>query len=202
MRRSIKLDGLAAGVACLALCLATATAAPAPSDPDLGSHWPFEHTFASQPPRGQVTPGSACEVGDAFMRGNGASLADLFAEDAVFMGPYDIIYRGREEIRLWFGRPGAHDPGKPEQGPPKIVPVSFVDRGDECFVEVSQLRPNTEPGQPDRYRLVAIDHFTIGPDRKIERLVIYGRPDPMEDLVRRGLAHGRSDWPIPPSGGR
>ena len=198
--RSLVLGTVFLGASVMLAANASERSAARPrSDHDLGSRWPFDHTFASQPPRAQPVPGSACEVANEYVTRGGSETPAMFAPDGVYMGPYDIIYRGPAEIALWYTRPGAHEPGKAGEGPPKIIPLSFVDRGDECFMELANLRPSIEPGKPAQYRLVAVDHFTVGPDRKIKRLVIYIRPDPLEESIRRGDAHGRAAWPIPPS---
>jgi hypothetical protein len=161
-----------AGVMGLVGC---ATGAPAgqqaarPFDPRIGSHWPMGFEFASMPPRSQPLPGSACEIADAYVKLIAADRAPevpaLFAPDGVFIGPPDRVHRGPAEINKFYSR--VHQGG--------AIPLSFIDRGDECIMELAGQRAT--PTGP-QYKLVAIDHFTINADRKITSLVIYVRPDP------------------------
>jgi hypothetical protein len=47
------------------------------------------------------------------------------------------------------------------------IPISFIDRGAECFMEVANLSAGD-----DIWRLTAVDHFTVTPAGQISRLVI------------------------------
>lgn len=160
-----------AGALALLMGLGTAPAAaqtPPGFDPDLGSHWPMTTVFDKRPQPAVPTKGSACEVAAAYVHivegGGGAKIVPLFAPDAEFLGPEERVLRGREEIGAFYAKV------------PKLVldavPISFVDRGNECFME---LAVRSQSG-PNAYRLLAIDHFTIDKDRLISRLAIYFRP--------------------------
>jgi hypothetical protein len=142
-----------------------------PADPAIGSHWPFDIKWEdSPPPRAEPVPCSACEAADAYVKLIAADRASevpgLFAEDGVFIGPGERVYRGRAEIAEFYN--AVHQGG--------AIPLSFIDRGCECVMELAGMRPADDPSKPDHYRLVAIDHFTVGPDGKIQKLVIFIRP--------------------------
>jgi hypothetical protein len=138
-------------------------------DPDLGSHWQAATVFDKKPQAAVPNKGSACEIAADYVHiveaGGGTKIVPLFAPDAEFMGPEERVLRGREEIGSFYAKV------------PKLVldavPISFVDRGNECFME---LAVRSQSG-PTVYRLLAIDHFTINKDRLISRLVIYFRPN-------------------------
>ncbi|HUD90849.1 nuclear transport factor 2 family protein [Sphingobium sp.] len=138
------------------------------TDPDLGSHWPMATLFHKRPQAAVPTQGSSCEIASDYVdiveSGGGVKIVPLFAADAEFLGPEERVLRGRGEISAFYAKV------------PKLVlgavPISFVDRGNECFME---LAVRSQSG-PTVYRLLAIDHFTIDKDRRISRLVIYFRP--------------------------
>jgi hypothetical protein len=125
--------------------------------------YPFGFEFKTEPPRGTVTPGSACEVADQYVRLVAAKrpatdVPELFAEDGVFL--YEgKLRRGRKEIHEFYDHADAAG---------GAIPISFTDHGAECFMEVAVL-----PYGSDTWQLGVSDHFTITPDRKIARLIIY-----------------------------
>lgn len=166
----LKVASIAGALTLLAGISAAPAAAqnPAGFDPDLGSHWQATTVFDKKPQAAVPTKGSACEVAADYVHivegGGGTKIVPLFAPDAEFMGPEERVLRGREEIGGFYAKV------------PKLVldavPISFVDRGNECFME---LAVRSQSG-PTAYRLLAIDHFTVNKDRLISRLIIYFRP--------------------------
>lgn len=137
----------------------------------LSPAWPTAIIFDGTPPRAVPVPGSACEIANEYVTliatDHAAQVPELFAEDGEFVGVEERVLRGRAEIASFYNR--VHQGG--------AVPLSFIDRDDECIMELAGQRPNADPSGPAKYRLVAIDHFTITRDRKIKRLVIFFRPD-------------------------
>jgi hypothetical protein len=162
-----------AGVAAAVMLASTGQAGAATGrghfDPDLGTHWPLHLVFPEKPQRAVPTKGSACEIAEQYVNivesGGGAKVVALFAPDAEFVGSLNRVMRGREEIAGFY----AQVPGLVADA----VPISFVDRGNECFME---LAVKTVADGEGRYRLAAIDHFTINSQRQIRRLVIFLRP--------------------------
>jgi hypothetical protein len=151
-----------------ALLLGLGAAAP-PDDPIVGSHWPATAVFDTPPPRAQPAPGSACEAANRYVSLVGADRASevpgLFAPDGQVMGVDDKMLRGPAEIATFYNRVHLHG----------VIPISFIDRGRECIMEIAGGRPGR--GDPPGHNyLLAIDHFTVGTDGKIERLIIFFRP--------------------------
>jgi hypothetical protein len=90
--------------------------------------------------------------------GGAGKLADLFAEDAIFHDPRGGIQHGREAIRAFYdatltGVEVVWDWGR------------VVVDGDHCWAELERDG-----------RLLATDHFTLGPDGLITRMVVFLRP--------------------------
>ena len=146
-----------------------ASAALASFNPD----WPTGVAFAGTPPAAHPRPGSACEVAQQYVTfiasDRAPQVPGLFAEDGAFIGVADRVFRGPAEIAAFYNT--VHQGG--------AIPLSFIDAGPNCIMELAGRRLNPQAGQPEQYRLLAIDHFTIGADRKIKRLVIFFRPGAM-----------------------
>jgi hypothetical protein len=127
--------------------------------------YPLEWAFKTPPPRGPVTPGSACEVAEEYVRQINAKrpatgVAELFAEDGVVLQPGGKLLRGRKEIH------GFYDVTDAGRG---VIPLSFIDNGAECDMEIAIQRY----GPDETWRLAGSRHFTMTPDRKIARLIFY-----------------------------
>jgi hypothetical protein len=128
-------------------------------------NYPLEWAFKTPPPRGAVTPGSACEVAEEYVRQINASrpamgIADLFAEDGVILQGGGRLLRGRKEIHGFYS---VTDAGR------GVIPLSFIDKGAECVMEIAiQAYGPNEP-----WRLAGSRHFTMNPGRQITRLVFF-----------------------------
>lgn len=127
--------------------------------------YPLEWAFKTPPPRGVVTPGSACEVAEEYVRQINAKrpatgVAELFAEDGLVLQGGGKLLRGRKEIH------GFYDVTDAGRG---VIPLSFIDNGAECDMEIAIQRY----GPDETWRLSGSRHFTMTPDRKIARLVFY-----------------------------
>jgi hypothetical protein len=92
------------------------------------------------------------------------ALAGLFTTDGVFHAPDGRVHRGRDAIAAFYRAHLA-----------TIVPTFRIHRavvdGDECWVELAD-------GPPGAASLVASNHFTVGDDGLIEKLVVFLRPRP------------------------
>lgn len=143
--------------------------------------YPLEWSFTTPPPRGAVTPDSACEVAEEYVRQINASrpamgIADLFAEDGIAFQGGGKLLRGRKEIHGFYS---ATDAGA------GVIPLSFIDNGAECVMEIAiQGYGSNEP-----WKLAGVRHFTITPDRRISRLVFF-------DYSSVPPATGRQGQPI------
>lgn len=94
-------------------------------------------------------------------------LPDLFTDDAVIYPPLrraPVV--GRAEIEDFYANTIA-----------KVTPiakaVSIYGEGDDCFMELSI--PMDVDGE-ERYVLTTIDHFTLAPDGRFNRMIVYLRP--------------------------
>lgn len=151
--------------------------------------YPLEWAFKTPPPRGTVTPGSACEVAEEYVRQINAQrpamgIADLFAEDGVVFQGGGKLLRGRKEIHGFYS---ITDAGA------GVIPLSFIDNGAECVMEIAiQAYGPNEP-----WRLAGARHFTMTPDRKISRLVFFGYDSVPPATGRQGqpVAPGRGSEP-------
>jgi hypothetical protein len=93
--------------------------------------------------------------------GGSAELADLYAEDAVFWDSRGGVQRGRAAIRTHYAE--ILSPGVTMAWTWGRVAID----GEECWAELELDG-----------RLLATDHFTIGPDGLITRMVMFARPHP------------------------
>ena len=147
--------------------------APAASADWAYKPWPTAVAFDGVPPRASPKPGSACEIANQYVTlifsDRASEVPKLFAADGEFIGPEDRVLRGPAEIATFYDK--VHQPG--------AIPLSFIDNGHECIMELAGKRPNDRRGMTDVYKLVAIDHFTVAADRKIRRLVIFFRQNPI-----------------------
>jgi hypothetical protein len=91
-------------------------------------------------------------------------LAELFAEDAEFLTPLGTVVRGREAIRAFYD-------GHLADYTPTFHIARLLASDDSCWIELAF----GEPSAPD---LVCANHYTVGADGLITRLVVFLRPRP------------------------
>lgn len=161
---------MCAGAAAIALfATASSAATPAASAPDNFSHpYPLQDVFEAQPPRARAEPGSACATAEIYVNmvsnQRWGEIGSLFAEDGIFLTPRGEVLRGREKVTAWFAA---------GQSVAVAQPLSFTSSGRECFMEIAGKRH----GQADdKFRIVAIDHFTVNDKGQFTRAVYYFRP--------------------------
>ena len=98
---------------------------------------------------------------DTINRGAYAELSNLFARDALFLGPNRQEFHGREEIGAFYER-------FLSQITPTIRIASYVEQGDDCVYELeAQVKGESE------FRLGAIDHATLDSDGKVMRFTVW-----------------------------
>lgn len=127
------------------------------------------------PPKAASSKGKpACAVAQKYVdltaAGRYDELGSLFADDAVFVTPKATVLRGPAEIGAFYAKflPTIK---------PKNVPISFIADGAECVME---LVTATNLDNYAKYRLAAIDHFTVNKQGKIVHMVVYLRPQSLE----------------------
>lgn len=114
----------------------------------------------------------ASEVVHEFVRRVNAQdqvgVSELFAEDAVFMGPDCVTRHGRQEIYKFFTRldPEFIKPHLP------MRPTAIVHGGNQCLMAFQSKLSTGE------YEHTAVDQFTVNDDGKITEFIVYLRPGP------------------------
>jgi len=131
--------------------------------------------FDTIPKAAHPSPGLACAAAHAYVElikaGRYNEIGSLFATDAIFLSPDGNIYRGRDEITGFYGKFLGHV--KPE-----IIPLSFIGENNECIMELAS-RTNPE----GKFRVGAIDHFTVDASGKVKRMVVFLRPAAIQELL-------------------
>ncbi len=94
-------------------------------------------------------------------------LPDLFTEDAVIFPPMrrkPVV--GRAEIEDFYANTVA-------KVTPYTVAVAIFGEGNDCFME---LAPQFDVDGEQRFLFTTIDHFTLAPDGRFSRMIVYLRP--------------------------
>jgi hypothetical protein len=176
VRRSF--GGVAALVASALISCAPAAEAPAQfAGGELDPSYPTSEVYAGTPRADAQPPGLACAAARAYVDhvygGRFDEMAALFAEDAVIYWPMqqedggNIVgrLRGREEIDAFYrdviGR-----------SRPYAIPVTLLGNETDCMMEVAA---RTEIDGAQRYRLSAINHFTVDGSGRVVRLISFQR---------------------------
>jgi len=157
---------VAGGLLALTVALAAQTPKPMPKGlPPSKLHYPLEWEFKTPPPRGPVTPGSACEVAEEYVRQVNAKrpamgVSELFAQDAELLQDRGRLLKGRKAIHEFYS---TTDGGR------AVIPIAFLDSGAECYMEIAIQRY----GPDETFRLAGTRHFTINANGEISRLVFF-----------------------------
>lgn len=132
---------------------------------------PETDVFAVPPPAADASEKPACRVARTYVErvnaGRYGDMAELFSADAVFLTPLGKVIRGRDEIRAFYA-------GLLGKLLPTVVPISFIADGQECVMELAATLRESSDG---RYRLSAIDHFTVDVEGRIRHMIVYLRPE-------------------------
>lgn len=143
----------------------------------LDAHHPTGEVYDGAPRAGDQPAGPACQAArnyvDYVYGGRFDEIVTLFAEDAVVFWPMTapdgapIVQRlqGHEQIDSFYrnviGR-----------FRPSAVPVTFLGNDTDCMMEVAALGP---VDGAMRYRLSAINHFTVDASGAVTRLISFQR---------------------------
>lgn len=153
----------------LAVTLALSAAAFA----EVSIHPPGD-VFDAPPPAAHTRGKRACEPAQRYVDLMAAERYDelrtLFSDDAVFVTPIGKVLHGPAEIGDFYK---AFLPTLK----PRNVPITFIADGDECVME---LVTATNVDNYAKYRLAAIDHFTVNKEGKIRHMVVFLRPQSLQ----------------------
>jgi ketosteroid isomerase-like protein len=98
---------------------------------------------------------------DIINRGAYGELGDLFAPDAIFLGPNRQEFRGRAEISNFYRQ-------FLSEITPSIRIVSYVEQASDCVYELeAKVQGDAE------YRLGAIDHATLDANGRVKRFTVW-----------------------------
>ena len=158
----------------LALILAAPAAAAETGEPV----WPNSTLFEQAPARAAARPGSSCEAAELYVtriaEDRAPDVVELFADDGSVFSSLPRYLIGREAIARQYAN--VHNKG--------AIPVSYMETGKECAVTIAALLESREPGGARRYGIISMNHFKLNGAGKIERLIIYVRPDALARMPR------------------
>ena len=135
---------------------------------------PMGDVFDTPPKAASAKGKASCQVAQKYVdnvnAGRYQDQGTLFADDAVFVRPDGKVSRGAKEMGDFY---------KNFLGMmvPTIIPISFIADGSECVMELAAI---TKLGGEEKYKLGAIDHFTVNKAGKIQHMVVFVRPDSIE----------------------
>ena len=156
-----------------ALTAAMALAIPAAALAQVSVH-PTGDVFDTAPPAASARGKRACQPAQKYIdltaAGHYDQLGSLFADDATFVTPIGTVLHGPTAIGNFYL-------GFLPTIKPRNVPISFIADGDECVME---LVTATNMDNYAKYRLAAIDHFTVDKRGKIRHMVVFLRPQSLQ----------------------
>lgn len=166
------MKAMAESLAIAALTLASMTATA-----NVSLH-PEADIFDAAPPAASAKGKRACAVAQRYVDLIAAERYDqvgtLFADDAVFVTPVGKVLHGAADIGRFYG-------DLMPKLKPRNVPISFMADGNECIME---LVTATNMDNYAKYRLAAIDHFTVNKQGKIRHMVVYLRPQSLQSAPK------------------
>lgn len=111
---------------------------------------------------------SACAAPHEYVKlinaGKYDRIGSLFADDAVYMGPDGKTRRGSKAIGAFYEKLMGNLK-------PQVRAVSYIEHGDDCLMEL-----DNKDKKSGKWELVAIDHFTVDPQGKVSKFIVYLRP--------------------------
>jgi hypothetical protein len=124
--------------------------------------------YGQNPTQTAPAKGGACDVPREYVTlindGKYASVGNLFADDAVYMGPDGKTRHGAKNIGAFYS---VFLPKLKLQ----LRASRFFEQGNECMMELE-----TKNNQTGGYDSTAVDHFTIDSAGRISRFIVYLRP--------------------------
>jgi hypothetical protein len=162
--------------AAVLVSMTLAHAEPAPGG-EFDPNYPTSEVYAGVPRAAEQPPGPACAAARAYVGiaygARFAEMSSLFAEDAVVYWPVRradgvvIVQRiaGRAAIDAFY----RNVIGRTR---PYAIPVTLVGDNTDCMMQVAA---RVEIDGAERYRLAAINHFTVDASGKVIRLISFQR---------------------------
>jgi SnoaL-like domain len=137
---------------------------------------------AAQTPPDVPEAGGPCSVPHEYVRlindGKYDSVGQLFADDAVYLGPDGKTRHGAKAI-------GAFYSSFLPRLKPELHASRFFEQGNECMMELEN-----KSSQTGSFRPTAVDHFTIDSAGKISRFIVYLRPgSETAEQLKRALSN-------------
>jgi predicted SnoaL-like aldol condensation-catalyzing enzyme len=112
--------------------------------------------------------GSACTAPHQYVKlineGKYDLIGSLFAADAVYMGPDGKTRHGSKAIGAFYEKLMG-------DLKPQVKAVSYIEHGDDCLMEL-----DNKDKKSGKWELIAIDHFTVDPQGKVAKFIVYLRP--------------------------
>lgn len=157
----------------ITLAAALALSVPVSASAQVSVH-PSGDVFDTPPPAASTRGKRACQPAQKYIdltaAGHYDQLGSLFADDATFVTPTGSVLHGSKAIGDFYM---AFLPTLK----PRNVPISFIADGNECVME---LVTATNMDNYAKYRLAAIDHFTVDKQGKIRHMVVFLRPQSLQ----------------------
>jgi hypothetical protein len=132
--------------------------------------FPDAEVYIGTPQAAAEPSGPACKLAAHYVElvnaGQYAAVAALFADDATFLEPMRPNLQGRAQIDAFYTkRIGAMQP--------QVRAIGYFGSDTECMIE---LTLQTRIAGQQRYVLVSVDHFILGPGGRIKSMVAFARP--------------------------
>lgn len=164
-----KMSGAALMLAASGVAMAKAEPLIAPGGL-LDPAFPDADVYIGIPESPPPPPGKACQVAARYVElvnaGKYADVAALYADDATFLEPMRPNLKGREQIdEFYIKRIGGMQP--------QVRAVAWFGNETECVVD---LAVQQKIGGEDRWVLISVDHFIVGPDGKVKSMTAFSRP--------------------------
>jgi hypothetical protein len=159
------------------MLLAAALAAPTYVHAD-EPVWPESTVYRAAPAKATARPGSACAVAERYVsliaEDRAPDVVELFAENGAVFSSLPRYLIGKAAIAAQYAN--VHNKG--------AIPVRFLEAPRECAVTIAALIEAKEAGGARRYGIISMNHFMLDASGKIERLIIYVRPDAIARMPR------------------
>lgn len=159
------------------LMLAAALALPASLLAD-EPVWPDSTVFDAPPAKATARPGSSCIVAERYVtlvsEGRAPEVVDLFAENGSVFSSLPRYLIGKAAIAEQYAKVS-------NKG---AIAVGFLESPRECAVTIAAMLSAKEAGGAQRYGIISMNHFKLDASGKIERLIIYVRPDAIARMPR------------------
>jgi hypothetical protein len=140
--------------------------------------WPDSTLFSAPPARAAARAGSPCAVAERYVTLVGEDRAPevvgLFADNGAVFSSLPRYLIGKAAIATQYAN--VHNKG--------AIPVSYLESARECAVTIAAVLNPKDAGGARLYGIISMNHFKLDAKGKIERLIIYVRPDAIARMPR------------------